>query len=224
MKRTVYFPEIFEMVGNAQTKKEKIAVLHKYRNEKGFYDILLLCYDPRIKWMITRKEIEDLEYPRMDIADYDLAPTTLFLEARRRLYNFTTLRQPPLKKRKILQLIAGMFSVLHHKEVELFKQMVDGNIEENGMSENLIREAFPGLLSAGVESKELTVSAKSEKKTKPKEKPKRKRGRKGSKLDKHKTEIHSLLKDGNTKKSIAEKFNISIAGFNNWLKKNPIEE
>lgn len=147
MKQTLYFPEIFEMVGEQETKEGKIAVLHRFYQEKGFVDILRLCYEPNIKWMMTRADIENLKYDHMDIADYDLAPTTLFLEARRRLYNFTSVRTPPLPLNKIQRLVANMFSVLHHKEVELFKQMVDRNIEDTGLSEELIREAFPTLLS-----------------------------------------------------------------------------
>jgi len=150
MKRTVYFPEIFEMVGNVETKEEKIAILHKFWQEKGFFDILRLCYDPRIEWIVTREEIEHLTYNHMDIADYDLAPTTLFLEARQRLYNFTNNRKQgkaPLEKNKVIKLIANMFSVLHHKEIELFKQMVSGEILETGITEDLVREAFPNLLS-----------------------------------------------------------------------------
>jgi hypothetical protein len=147
MKRTVYYPEIFEMIGKAKTKKAKIEILHRYKNVKGFYDILRLCYDPNINWLVTRKELENLQYDKMDIADYDLAPTTLFLEARRRLYNYTNLRQPPLKKRKIIQNITGMFSAMHEDEIELFKQIVDGRIKEKGLTEKLVRDAFPGLLS-----------------------------------------------------------------------------
>ena len=116
MKRTVYFPEIFEMIGNAETEDDKIAILHQFRQEKGFYDILQLCYEPTIKWMITRDDIEHLKYDDMDIEDYDLAPSTLFLEARRRLYNFTNVRNPPLPKNKIMKLVARMFSSFHHKD------------------------------------------------------------------------------------------------------------
>ena len=162
MKRTVYFPEIFEEVGNAETKEEKIAVLHKYRKEKGFYDILRLCYEPQIHFLVTRAEVENLRYDHMDIADYDLAPTTLFLEARRRLYNWTNVRKPHLQKNKILRLVADTFSVLHHKEIELLKQIIDGNITEVGLDEGIVREAFPNLLSG-----EFV----------PPEPPKKKRGR-----------------------------------------------
>jgi len=161
MKRTVYFPEIFEMVGKAKTRKEKIDILHKFKNEKGFYEILKLCYDPLIEWHVTKKELDEIDYEKMDIPDYDLAPSTLFLLARRQLKNYTNLRQPPLPKYKILRLISGHFSSLHPKEVELFKQLVDGRIKEKGLTEKLIREAFPGLLNEPVK----------------KEKPKKKKGR-----------------------------------------------
>jgi hypothetical protein len=161
MKKTVYFPEIFEEIGKAKTRKEKIDILHKYRNVKGFYEILKLCYDPNIYWLISRKDIENLKYKDMDIADYDLAPATLFLLARRQLQNYTNLRNPPLKKEKILKLIAGHFSSLYYEEVELFKQLVAGRIQKKGITEKLIRDAFPGLLSDPV------IPAKPKKKTKP---------------------------------------------------------
>lgn len=147
MKRTIYFPEMFELVGEAETKEDKIAVLRRFQDEKGFKELLTLCYEPTINWLVERKDIENLTYDHMDIADYDLAPTTLFLEARRRLFNFTDVRKPPLNKGKVLRLIANMFSVMHHKEIELFKQIVDRNIEETGIDEGLVRDAFPDLLS-----------------------------------------------------------------------------
>ena len=156
MKRTVYFPEIFEMIGNVETEEEKIAILHRFYQEKGFCDILFLCYDPRVEWIVTREEIENLRYDDMDIADYDLAPSTLFLEARRRLYNCTNIRQggkTPLQKNKVIKYIARMFSSLYYKEVELFKQMVDGDIQDIGLNEDLVRKAFPGLLSPAIPRK-----------------------------------------------------------------------
>ena len=237
-KRTIYYPEIFELVGNAETKEDKIAVLHKFRNEKGMYDILRLCYDPNIHWIVTRPEIENLAYDYMDIADYDLAPSTLFLEARRRLYNYTTVRQPPLKKYKVLQLIAGMFSVMHHEEVELFKQMVDGCIEKDGLTSELVREAFPGLLSARKEVEEpepepepenvvevipespIEVVQEPEPEKQEKKTPTKKRKGPKSKLDKHKKTILQMLTDGNTKVSIAKKYKTSAGNLANWIKKN----
>jgi hypothetical protein len=142
MKNTKFIPEVFKLVKEAKTKKDKIAVLHEYQSIKGFYDILKLTYDPKCEWKVTRKEIEHLVYQDMDIAYYDLAPTTLFLEARRRLYNFTNAKT--LKKEKVIKLIARMFSSLYHEEVEFFKCMVDGDI---GVSVAVVREAFPGMLN-----------------------------------------------------------------------------
>ena len=247
MKKTVYFPEIFAMVGEAKTREEKKAILWKFRDEKGFINILQLCYDPKIRWVVTRREIENLEYDHMDIPDFDLAPTTLFLEARRRLYNYTNMKQPPLKGYKVLQLIAGMFSVMHHEEVELFKQMVAGRIEERGLTEKLVREVFPKLLSPAVDVKDPAPFSHPEKKVEPikepvveptpepviepekKEEPMGypppppQKKKKQSKLDKHKKAIYNALEKKDSKASIARRFKISLSGFNNWLKKNPLE-
>lgn len=147
MKKTVYFVEIFEQVGKASKKQDKINILLKYAGVKGFKELLFLCYEPTLKWVITREDIENLKYDHMDIADYDMAPTNLFLEAPRRLFNFTNWRQPELKQNKILRLISNMFSVMHHEEIELFKQVVNRKIKTHGLTENLVREAFPTLLT-----------------------------------------------------------------------------
>lgn len=146
MKRTVYFPELFKEIGDAKTRKEKIEILRKYKDVKGMMELLYLCYEPSVEWYITRKELDNLQYDKMDIPDYDLAPTTLFVLARRQLANYTNLRVPPLKKYKIIRCIQTDFSSLHPDEVELFKQIVDGRIQQKGLTEKLVREAFPGLL------------------------------------------------------------------------------
>ena len=146
MKRTVYFPELFKEIGEAKTRKEKIEILRKYKDVKGMMELLYLCYEPSVEWYITRRELDNLHYDKMDIPDYDLAPTTLFVLARRQLANYTNLRVPPLKKYKIIRCIQTDFSSLHPDEVELFKQIVDGRIQQKGLTENLVREAFPGLL------------------------------------------------------------------------------
>ena len=43
-----------------------------------------------------------------------------------------------------------------------------------------------------------------------------------SKLDKHRSKIEELLKNGSTQKSIAKKFQTTEANLHNWLKKNGI--
>lgn len=45
-----------------------------------------------------------------------------------------------------------------------------------------------------------------------------------SKLDAHKLEIESLLKNGSTKKFIAKHYNSTPANLHNWIKKNNIQD
>ena len=145
MKKTVYLPEIFDLVKEVKTKKAKIEILQKFKDTKGLYNILQLTYDPGIKWVLTREEVEGIQYDQMDIADYDLAPSNLFLESRKRLYNYTSMKNPMLPKNKVSRLIKNMFSVFHEKDVELFMEMLDKKIE--GLEEKVVYETFPGLLS-----------------------------------------------------------------------------
>lgn len=147
MKKTTYFPEIFEELGNCTKKAEKIDVLQKYENVKGFRSFLYITYDPNIKWGVTRADVENLTYDHMDIVDYDLAPTNLFLESPKRMFNFTNVRNPMLKKNKIQKNMARLFSVMHHEEIELVKQSIDRKIKVKGLTANLIREALPDLLT-----------------------------------------------------------------------------
>ena len=147
MKKTVYFPEIFRELEECSKKADKIAVLHKYADVKGFKHFLYITYDPNIKWGVTRADVENLKYDHMDIVDYDLAVTNLFLESPKRLFNYTNVRNPMLTKNKILKNIARMFSVMHHEEIELVKQSINRKIKVNGLTVKLIEEAFPGLLT-----------------------------------------------------------------------------
>ena len=150
MKKTIYFPEIFEELGEYTKKADKIAVLHKYANVKGLKNFLYITYDPNIKWGVTRSDVENLKYDHMDIADFDLAPTNLFLEAPKRLFNFTNVRNPILSVNKIQKNMARMFSVMHHDEIELVKQAIDRKIKVNGLTAKLVKEAFPNLLTEKV--------------------------------------------------------------------------
>ncbi len=147
MKKTVYIPEIFEQFTTKTKKADKIAVLHKYKDVKGFLHFLHITYDPNIKWGVTREDIENLKYDHMDIPDYDLAPINLFLESPRRLYNFTNVLNPILPVAKIKRKMAIMFSAMHHEDVELVKQAVNRKIKAHGLTEKLVREAFPNLLT-----------------------------------------------------------------------------
>jgi len=45
-----------------------------------------------------------------------------------------------------------------------------------------------------------------------------------SKLDAHKLEIEALLKNGSTKKFIANRYNSTSANLHNWIKKNKIQD
>lgn len=156
MKKTVYIPEILAMVSKASKKQDKIEILQRFADVKGFKHVLFLTYDPTLEWVITRSDIENLRFDHMDIADYDLAVSNLFLEAPRRLFNFTNFRKPILPKDKVIRLVRNMFSVFHPEEIEIFKQMVDRKLQAKGLTENLVREAFPGYLNERPEDKSLT--------------------------------------------------------------------
>lgn len=145
-KLTPFFPEILREIEAEPKRSSKIMILKKYRDVKGLPQLLFFCYEPTLKYAVTRKELDNLRYDYVDTPTYETAMTNLFREYRR-IRNWTNFKNPPLRKAKVLDLISMMFSGLHHEEVEIFKQMVNGRIKVKGLTENLVREAFPLLLS-----------------------------------------------------------------------------
>ncbi len=145
MSKTVYIPEILAMIDKASKKQEKIDILHRFQDVRGFKEVLFFCYEPYVKFHFTVDDLDNLQYDKMDIPDYDTAPTNLFLEAPRKMRNYTNLRKPFLSKEKCLRNIASDFSAMHHEEVEIYKQIVGKKLKARGLTENLVGEVFPDI-------------------------------------------------------------------------------
>lgn len=167
MKRKIYLVEILEDVAKAKSKKDKIHILHSAGNNVRLQEILKLTYDPEIKFIVNRKELDTFRYVHLDIPDYDCAATTLLNESRR-IVNYTNLRNPPIRFNRVCQLIINMFSGLHNDDIELFKQMTEGRFKCNGLTKKLIMSAFPGIITE--ESKKENKEDKEDKKENKEEK------------------------------------------------------
>lgn len=139
MRYTVH--EIFNEVAAAKNKEEKIAILRK-NNNQTIFRILRLCFDPAFALDLP-EGAPPLKIDRNLPAG--VSDTNLYAESRR-LYIFEKKKQLPRVKKESLfvQFLEG----LHYSEAELIIAAKDGKISKRykGLTEALVREAFPGLL------------------------------------------------------------------------------
>jgi hypothetical protein len=139
--RSMYIPEIFSVLEKF-TKHDK-AIALKNNAQTSIKEILRLSFDPKVEFQITAEELDGFKTNDM-IEDYDLAGITLYNVAMR-LKSFTNFREPlPTKivERNFREMIYGMYV----DDVEFLKSIV-GQCIDYGITEELVREVFPDLLS-----------------------------------------------------------------------------
>jgi hypothetical protein len=146
-------PEILDQVSAATGKAEKISTLQKLNNTT-LQQILRLNFDPNV----------ELDLPagpapynaRRDIP-VELSESNLYNEARR-LYIFEPGHpkyNPNVKKTQKENIWIQILEGCHHTEADLLNLVKDKKLSSayKGLTEALVREAFPGLLSEKVSKK-----------------------------------------------------------------------
>lgn len=141
-------PEILQQVAAADKKAEKIAVLQKHDNAV-LRTVLRLNFDPNVK--LDLPEGPAPFKTNRDIPDPTLSESNLYNEARR-LYIFEpgnpkyNPNVKPVQKENIwIQILEGC----HWSESDMLNIMKDKELGKHykGLTEALVRDAFPGLLS-----------------------------------------------------------------------------
>lgn len=140
-------PEILNLVVAAPTKAEKIAVLHRYNNTT-LRDILRLNFESTVKFDLPAGPAP---YKARRDVPVELTESNLYNEARR-LYIFEpghpkyNVNVKKTQKEGIwIQILEG----IHYTEADMLNLVKDKKLstEYKGLTEALVREAFPGLLS-----------------------------------------------------------------------------
>ncbi len=140
----LFIPEIFEFVGTTKSKDDKLAILRN-NSSPAMLTILRLTYSSDITFLMSFNEVKKIEFEDMDIADYTLAPSTLYRE-HKRLNIYTNERGLNLRKTKLHILMSQLLSSLYNDDREIVIHMHKRKLPFNGLTENLVREAFPDLL------------------------------------------------------------------------------
>lgn len=141
-------PEILKLVEAAPTKAEKIAVLHKHNNAV-LQTVLRLNFDPNVK--LDLPEGPAPFKTDRTLPDITLSDSNLYNEARR-LYIFEPGHpkyNPNVKKVQKENIWIQILEGCHWTEADMLNIMKDKQLQKHykGLTEALVRDAFPGLLS-----------------------------------------------------------------------------
>lgn len=140
-------PEILTLVVEAD-KKDKVSVLQKHDNPV-LRTVLRLNFDPNVK--LDLPEGPAPFKTDRTIADITLSESNLYNEARR-LYIFEPGHpkyNPNVKKVQKENIWIQILEGCHWTEADMLNIMKDKGLQKHykGLTEALVREAFPGLLS-----------------------------------------------------------------------------
>lgn len=148
-------PEMFEKISKAPSKKEKLALLKKY-DSTAFKTIICIALEPNFVWDLP----EGIPpYKPLDKSVAEDAAHESLIHAARRMYIFHK-GNTKLPRIKLEAQFIGLLESLHWSEAQFLCDLRTGDWKKKyeGVSEALVREAYPGLLT---ESKSPTGKKKS---------------------------------------------------------------
>lgn len=135
-------PEILDLVEKTKSKADKVQVL-KQNETPGVRGILRLNFDTNVKFDLPEGEPPFRKYKDRPIG---YQPANLITEVKR-FYIWVDPKQNISRLRKE-QLFVEMCEGLHYTEAEVLCLAKDRKLKERykGLNEDLVREAFPGLI------------------------------------------------------------------------------
>ena len=130
--------EFLEKVSKLKKKEERVAAL-KHNDSFIIRTILQGAYDPRIKWMLP----EGIPpYKPSDLPDQE----NVLIREGRRLVHFVEGGNPGLKQLRRETLFVELLESVAPQDAILLCSMKDKKLPYKGITEDIVREAFPGLL------------------------------------------------------------------------------
>ncbi len=134
--------DILESVGKEKSRANKIAILQKNASPT-LKMVLGLTYDPNVVWLLPEGPIpDDLYKPNVKEADMQ---GQMYSDVTHRLINhFIEGRTPPtIQQWKREKIFLGLLETLDPDDAQVVIQMKDRRLKFNGLTKNLVCEAFP---------------------------------------------------------------------------------
>ncbi len=132
--------EVLDEVSSAKTRKERLTILAK-NDCRAVRAILKAQFDTEIQFKDLGKK---LVY-EPDQAPFGHNPTTLHMEHKK----FYIFMEGPstLTQERRRQLLCQICEGLHPDEADIFHACIRKKLKRRGLTEKLVREAYPGLLT-----------------------------------------------------------------------------
>lgn len=131
--------EVLDEVASVKTRKERLAILAK-NNCRALQAILKAQFDTEIQFKDLGKKLVYVA----DDAPFGHNPSTLHMEHKK----FYIFMEGPstLTQERRRQLLCSICEALHPDEADIFYACVRKKLKRRGLTEKLVRDAYPGLL------------------------------------------------------------------------------
>lgn len=145
MAMMISVAEVFDEVSAAKTRKERLAILAK-NDCRAVRACLKAQFDPDIQFVDLGKR---LDY-EPDQAPFGHNHSTIHMEFKK-FYIFMEGPSRLTVERK-RQLLCQICEALHPDEAKVYVDCVRKKLKRRGLTEKLVREAYPGLLPTPAEA------------------------------------------------------------------------
>jgi hypothetical protein len=134
--------EILKMVGKAQTRQEKVAILKQY-NCLALRDILKGSFDDQIQFLLPKGE------PPYEPAPLENPPSSLYKMSKQFKYFAVGGPGERMPKHKVEAKFISVLESIHPDDAALVIKMKDKKVKGvyKGLTPMIINEAFPNLIS-----------------------------------------------------------------------------
>ena len=139
---TVYISELLKGIAKVKTRKEKKALLEKYRTNNILRFVLQGTFDPSIVWNVPKK----MPAYKKDDAPIGLRETSLFtVMPKCSIFVKDHPKANGLKEKRVKELLTQILESMHPDESLVFIQMLKKKLKCKGLTEKLVLEVFPDL-------------------------------------------------------------------------------
>lgn len=133
--------EVLDLVRKKKSKAEKIEVL-KQHESWALKDILRGTFDEAIEWNLPKGESPPYEAN----AEHN-APGNLLRENNKFKYFVKGGPGDKMPKFKREKIFIGLLETIHPKDAELVIGMINKKLPVDGITKNVVKEAFPNLIT-----------------------------------------------------------------------------